>query len=38
LPDVWIGDLDFSCIKMPLGKRYGGDYIEGQDEDDEEDE
>ena len=38
LPDVWIGDLDFGCIKMPLGKRYGGDYVESDNEEDEDDE
>jgi hypothetical protein len=37
LPDVWIADLDFSAIKMPLGKKYGGDYIAGNDEEEDED-
>jgi hypothetical protein len=38
LPSVLIKDCDFSAIKMPLGQRYGGDYVpssEGEDEDDE---
>lgn len=37
LPDVWIKDCDFSAIKMPAGKKYGGDYVAGQDEDDDDD-
>jgi hypothetical protein len=32
LPSVWISDCDFSAIKMPLGKRYGGDYVVGSDD------
>lgn len=35
LPQVWIEDCDFSPIKMPLGVKYGGDFVPGQDEDDE---
>lgn len=38
LPSVQISSCDFSAIKMPFGKRYGGDYVPGQDEDDDEDE
>jgi len=38
LPDVWIRDCDFSAIKMPFGKTYGGDYVPGTDEEDDEDE
>lgn len=38
LPDVWLDDLDFSPIKMPLGQKYGGDFVAGLDEDDEDDE
>lgn len=38
LPDVYTGDLDFSAIKMPLGKKYGGDFVPGEDEDDDDDE
>lgn len=37
LPSVWIKDCDFSGIKMPLGQRYGGDYIPGSDEEDDDD-
>lgn len=37
LPSVWISELDFSAIKMPLGQKYGGDFIPGADEDDEDD-
>lgn len=38
LPDVWVNSLDFSGLKMPFGKRYGGDYVPGDDMDDDEDE
>lgn len=39
LPPVNIRDCDFSAIKMPLGQRYGGDYIPGgEGEDDSDDE
>lgn len=34
LPSVWIANCDFSAIKMPLGQRYGGDYVQGEDEED----
>lgn len=37
LPSVWISGLDFSAIKMPLGKKYGGDFVAGEDEEDEDD-
>lgn len=37
LPSVWISECDFSAIKMPFGKRYGGDYIAGEEEDDDDD-
>lgn len=36
LPTVSIHDLDFKAIKMPLGKRYGGDF-EGEIEEDDDD-
>lgn len=38
LPSVWIENCDFSAIKMPLGKRYGGDYVPGQEDEDDDDE
>lgn len=34
LPSVWISTCDFSAIKMPIGKKYGGDFVPGADEDD----
>jgi hypothetical protein len=37
LPSVWISDCDFSAIKMPLGKRYGGDYVVGSDDEEDDD-
>lgn len=37
LPSVWISDCDFSAIKMPLGQRYGGDYVPGSEEEDDDD-
>lgn len=37
LPSVWISDCDFSAIKMPAGQRYGGDYVPGTEDDDEDD-
>ena len=37
LPSVRIHELDFSALKMPFGKRYGGDYVPGNDMDDEDD-
>jgi hypothetical protein len=38
LPSVWISNCDFSAIKMPLGVKYGGDFVAGEDEDDDDDE
>lgn len=38
LPDVWIRDLDFGAIKMPIGGTYGGDYVAGEEDEDDEDE
>lgn len=38
LPHTLISSLDFKALKMPLGKRYGGDYVPGQDEEDDDDE
>lgn len=38
LPSVSIAECDFSPIMMPLGKTYGGDFVPGQDEDDDDDE
>lgn len=38
LPSVWISDCDFGAIKMPFGKRYGGDYVPGSDDGDDDDE
>jgi hypothetical protein len=39
LPNTLIQDLDFSCLKMPFGQKYGGDYVPGEDmEDDDDDE
>ena len=37
LPSVRIEDCDFSPIKMPLGVKYGGDFVAGEDEDDDDD-
>ena len=37
LPSVRIEQLDFAALKMPFGKRYGGDYVPGADTDDDED-
>jgi hypothetical protein len=37
LPSVWITDLDFSAIKMPIGQKYGGDFVAGEDEDEDDD-
>lgn len=37
LPSVWINTCDFSAIKMPLGQKYGGDFVAGEDEDDDDD-
>jgi hypothetical protein len=37
LPSVWISNCDFSAIKMPLGVKYGGDFVAGEDEDDDDD-
>lgn len=37
LPSVWISDCDFSAIKMPLGQKYGGDYVAGADDDEDDD-
>jgi hypothetical protein len=37
LPSVMISDCDFSPIKMPLGIKYGGDFVPGADEDDDDD-
>jgi len=37
LPTVKISECDFSAIKMPLGVKYGGDFVPGADEDDEDD-
>jgi hypothetical protein len=37
LPSVWISDCDFEAIKMPFGKKYGGDYVPGADEDEDDD-
>lgn len=38
LPSVQISDCDFSAIKMPLGVRYGGDFVAGEDDFDDEEE
>lgn len=38
LPNTPIEKLDFKGIKMPFGERYGGDYVPGQDEDDDDEE
>lgn len=38
LPSVWVKDCDFSTIRMPLGKKYGGDFVIGEEDDDDEDE
>jgi hypothetical protein len=38
LPSVGIDDLDLSAIKMPFGKRYGGDFVGGDDIEDDDDE
>lgn len=37
LPSVWISGLDFSAIKMPIGQKYGGDFVAGEDEDEDDD-
>jgi hypothetical protein len=37
LPSVMISDCDFSAIKMPLGERYGGDFVSGADDEDDDD-
>lgn len=37
LPPVSIADCDFSAIKMPLGVKYGGDFVPGADEDEDDD-
>jgi hypothetical protein len=37
LPSVDLSELDFSPIKMPFGQRYGGDYVPGQGEDEDDD-
>lgn len=37
LPSVWVSDCDFEAIKMPFGKKYGGDYVPGADEEDDDD-
>jgi hypothetical protein len=34
LPSVKVDTLDLSPIKMPFGKRYGGDYVPGDELDD----
>jgi hypothetical protein len=38
LPSVWIDTCDFSAIKMPIGQKYGGDFVAGEDEDEDDDE
>lgn len=38
LPSVWISGLDFSPIRMPLGVKYGGDFVAGEDEEEDDDE
>lgn len=38
LPSVPAATLDLSPIGMPFGQRYGGDYVPGQDNDEEDDE
>lgn len=38
LPSVWISNCDFAAIKMPFGKRYGGNYVPGSDDGDDDDE
>jgi hypothetical protein len=38
LPPCPVSTLDLSAINMPFGKRYGGDYIEGPDTDEDDDE
>ncbi len=38
LPSVLISNCDFSAIKMPLGQKYGGDYIATDTEEEEDDE
>jgi hypothetical protein len=35
LPSTPIENLDFRVLKMPFGQQYGGDYVPGLDEDDE---
>lgn len=37
LPSVWISNCDFSAIKMPLGQKYGGDYVPGSEDDGDDD-
>lgn len=37
LPEVWISQLDFSAIKMPVGQKYGGDFVAGEEEDEDDD-
>lgn len=38
LPSIPMSKLDFSAIKMPLGQRYGGDYVPGEEEEDDDSE
>lgn len=38
LPSVTIHDLDLTPIKMPFGKRYGGDFVAGDDIEEDDDE
>jgi len=38
LPSVWMSDLDFSPIKMPLGVKYGGDFVADVEDEDDDDE